>query len=173
MSGGEEDGGGDRFADLIGDTKPIDRGPERVAPTPTGRPKRPRKESARRGARFRWPDPTERLRAAAEGVSNLELLALGRGEPAPQERIDLHGLRREAARRVVEVRIESARARGLRCLIVIHGRGQRSAADEPILRNALPAWLSEPPTSAHVLAFAPAPQRLGGNGATLVLLRRA
>jgi DNA-nicking Smr family endonuclease len=54
---------------------------------------------------------------------------------------------------------------------VIHGRGQHSAA-EPVLKRQLPDWLTAPPLAAHVLAFSPAPTRLGGAGATLVLLRR-
>ena len=42
-------------------------------------------------------------------------------------------------------------------------------------RNAtggLVHYVSRKPTAEHVLAFAPAPARLGGSGATLVLLRR-
>jgi DNA-nicking Smr family endonuclease len=104
-------------------------------------------------------------------VSDTQLLGLARGEPEPEERIDLHGARRDIAGRLVTKRIESARAQGLRCVLVIHGRGQHSAVGEAVLRDALPDWLSAGPTARHVLAFTPAPERLGGSGATLVLLR--
>jgi DNA-nicking Smr family endonuclease len=42
-----------------------------------------------------------------------------------------------------------------------------------VLREALPGWLTQGTATRHVLAFSPAPDRLGGNGATLVLLRRS
>ncbi|MEE8164030.1 MAG: Smr/MutS family protein, partial [Myxococcota bacterium] len=48
------------------------------------------------------------------------------------------------------------------------GKGSRSG--EAILRERVPDWLSKPPLTTSVLAFAPAPSRLGGEGATLVLL---
>ncbi|HEB89747.1 MAG TPA: hypothetical protein ENI85_09275 [Deltaproteobacteria bacterium] len=182
----------ERFADLIGEARPIRRGPERIAPDtrrtrrpPAGRsvaaesPRCTTKTRAERegsvdaaGPRFRWPDPDEPGRAAASGVSDARLAALARGEPEPEERIDLHGLRRDTAGRVLVGRIESARARGLRSLLVIHGRGRRSPTGEAVLRDAVPGWLSGGPCARHVLAFTPAPDRLGGRGATLVLLRR-
>jgi DNA-nicking Smr family endonuclease len=74
---------------------------------------------------------------------------------------------------LIASRIESARARGLRCVVLIHGRGRRSETGESVLRESVPGWLSKAPCATHVLAFAPAPKRLGGEGATLVLLRRA
>lgn len=162
------------FRDLLGeDARPLDRGPERVGPA--GGQRRgpsPRREGSARAA-FRWPDPDERLRAAAAGVNDATLAALARGEPAPEERIDLHGARRDAAAALLRRRIADTRARGLRCVIVIHGRGRHSATGEAVLREALPGWLSAGPAASHVLAFAPAPTSLGGDGATLVLLRRA
>jgi DNA-nicking Smr family endonuclease len=42
-----------------------------------------------------------------------------------------------------------------------------------VLRPALHAWLGgAAATRAGVMAFAPAPARWGGSGATLILLRR-
>ena len=105
-------------------------------------------------------------------MNDLQLLALSRGDEPPRERIDLHGMRLEPARRTLARRLEAARARGLGCVIVIHGRGQRSASGEAVLRERLPDWLTTGPVARDVLAFAQAPQSLGGRGATLVLLRR-
>ncbi len=168
MSGGGGDG--DDFAELFGEAKRIDRGPARVdkRTRPAVRSKRAK---GGKGPRFRWPDPSDRSCAAAEGVSDRQLLALRRGEPAPEERIDLHGARRDAAGPLLARRIESARAQGLRCVIVIHGRGQHSPLGEAVLKDAVPDWLTKGATGRAVLAFAPAPERLGGQGATLVLLR--
>ncbi len=186
--GDEEEGAAERFADLVGDARPIRQGPERIAPI-VGRAKRPPMKPSKgvsEGAhveagggatgppssRFRWPDPDEPGRAASAGVNDAQLAALDRGEPEPGERVDLHGLRRDAAHRVLVGRIESARVRGLRSLLVIHGRGKRSPTGDAVLRDAIPGWLSRGPCARHVLAFTPAPDRLGGKGATLVLLRR-
>lgn len=169
--GANREGG---FADLIGETRPIDRGPARVEPRPRVPPTAKGRSSEDRSQRergFRWPDPAIRQRAAAPGVNDATLFALGRGEPEPEERIDLHGARKQAARQILGTRLESAARRGLRCVLVIHGRGQRSATGEAVLRDALPGWLSTPPCAPHVLAFAPAPPRLGDDGATLVLLK--
>jgi len=169
-----DDGDGDAgFADLFGDkARPIDRGPARVEKH--ARPPRPAsRENGDSAPRFRWPDPRERGCAAASGVSDQQLLALRRGEPEPEERVDLHGTRKDAAGPLLRKRIESARAQGLRCVIVIHGRGQHSPLGEAVLKDTVPEWLTTGATSRLVLAFAPAPDRLGGDGATLVLLRRA
>lgn len=171
----------ERFADLLGDAVPIDRGRARLPPA-RPKPLRAARDRVTKAAQetqgvqgtpgFRWPDPENRHYAGLEGTSNAQLAALARGEPEPAERIDLHGARRDAAKRLLAKRIESARAQGLACVLVIHGRGQRSPTDEAVLRDALPDWLTRGAIAKHVLAFAPAPDRLGGLGATLVRLRR-
>jgi DNA-nicking Smr family endonuclease len=106
------------------------------------------------------------------GFDRRRLRQLRRGGIAPELELDLHGLTREEARRALRRTLRDALARGLRCVLVVHGRGARSSADTgPVLRDALPGWLAEPPHGASVLAFAAAEDRRGG--ATYVLLRRA
>ena len=174
---GEDEEDGPSFADLVGETKPLTGG--RVH-APTHRPK-PTRTAAGLGSSshdriasstFRWPSPHEPRLAAASGVSDAQLRSLERGEPEPEERIDLHGLRSDSAPERLARRLEATRARGLRSVLVIHGQGRRSATGEAVLRDGLPDWLTSPRCARHVLAFAPAPARLGGAGATLVLLRR-
>ena len=182
MNFGDEDGDEDEkgddsgsFANLIGETKPIDRGPARVERvTPRSKTFRPQNspEARKPNSTFRWPDPNEPRLAAAPGVSDSLILALGRGDPEPEEKIDLHGLRRDSVSRLLADRIKSAHARGIRCLVVVHGRGQRSGTGEAVLRDAIPGWLTKSACAKHLLGFAPAPNRLGGEGAMLVLLRR-
>jgi DNA-nicking Smr family endonuclease len=175
--GGQNDasaGDGAGFADLVGETRPLKDGAPRVPPVT---PDPVRKQASLRGrdaaqSRFRWPDPEQPLLAAGPGVSDQQLQELARGEPAPEEQIDLHGVRADAAQRLLAQRVESARARGLRCVVLIHGQGKHSQAGQAVLRERVPNWLSKPPLATSVLAFAPAPRRLGGAGATLVLLRR-
>ena len=84
--------------------------------------------------------------------------------------LDLHGFTEAEARAVVRHEVEESWRRGRRCLLVIHGRGRHSAGG-PVLREALPDWLATPPLAHRVIAFVTAPERYGGAGATLVLLR--
>jgi len=103
------------------------------------------------------------------GFDRRRLRALRRGEIAPDREIDLHGMTRTAARRALGAELRAALAAGERCVLVVHGRGNRSESG-PVLREALPAWLAEEPHQGAVLAFAAAEDRRGG--ATYVLLRR-
>ena len=64
------------------------------------------------------------------------------------------------------------RARGERCVLVIHGKGEHSPDGIGVLRGEISAWLSQGAASEHVAAFATAARRDGGEGAVYVLLRR-
>jgi DNA-nicking Smr family endonuclease len=64
------------------------------------------------------------------------------------------------------------RARGERCVLVIHGKGEHSAGGVPVLRGEIAAWLSQGTSSEHVAAFTTASEADGGEGAVYVLLRR-
>jgi DNA-nicking Smr family endonuclease len=166
------------FADLIGETRPVKGNKEVLSPaaraTPNAKRMDPRSSSPTSAPiRFRRPDAQEPRLAAAPGVSDKQLLELRRGDKETEERIDFHGLREEAAGRHLAQRLESAIARGLRCVIVIHGRGTSNEGGDAVLRERLPGWLMKPPNAERVLAFAPAPAKLGGEGATLVLLRKS
>lgn len=180
------------FADLLGESRrgtPRDaRGSVRVdraaaesarrnaksrAPAASRGASRASDESSEVSSGFRRPRPDLPQLAAAYGISDQQLSRLQRGEPEPEERIDLHGLRADDARRVLSKRIESAGAQGLRSVLVIHGLGKRSPTGEATLRDAVPDWLTRGALGRRVLALAPAPRRLGGEGATMVLLRKS
>jgi len=140
---------------------------KRVGPTRRTGPGRAPAEPTR----FHHPQPDEPLLGQADGIQSSQLRKLRAGRIRPDARIDLHGLRADAARRHVLAELSSAAAAGIRCAIVIHGRGLRSPA-EPVLRKSLPEWLASPELEGRVLAFAPAAPADGGTGATYVLLRR-
>lgn len=114
----------------------------------------------------------ERVEGLAAGVDRKLLRRLERGEVEVDREIDLHGLNEEGAREVVAGTLALTLQVGYRCLRIVHGRGLRSP-EGPTLKEAVIRWLSTPPLGAHVLAFASAPPRQGGPGATLVLLRQA
>lgn len=120
---------------------------------------------------FRVETEGGRLRGLAAGVDRRHLRGLERGEREVEAELDLHGLSAADARVAVRQALHDAHEDGLRCIRVIHGRGRRSPLG-PVLREGLPEWLTAPPAGRLVMAFATAPGRLGGDGATLVLLRR-
>ncbi len=135
--------------------------------------RRPDPEPAPRSAPAR-PKP-RRFVTAGEGSGRVADLAaktlarLARADPAPECDVDLHGLDARAARRHVRDALTRARAEGIRCARVIHGRGRHSESGA-VLRERLPEWLTEAPLADAVLAFARDPR--DGGGSTLVLLRR-
>jgi DNA-nicking Smr family endonuclease len=102
------------------------------------------------------------------GVGPEVVRKLRRGVWALQGQLDLHGLRRDEAReRLAEFLRESGRA-GLRCVRVIHGKGNGSPGREPVLKGKVRGWLVQ---KNEVLAFTQARASEGGHGALIVLLR--
>ncbi len=149
---------------------------ELESPRPDGA--RARRPEARGGqarmdsAAFIRPTPDRPLLGHRPGVSRKRLRALESGAIGYDRRVDLHGLRRDAARAHLQREIANARSQDEECVLVVHGRGQRSQGGEAVLRNALSEWLDEQFFRGAVLAFAPARPGQGGEGATLLLLRR-
>ncbi len=149
-----------------------------VEPVAGPRPVRRRAPAQRQAPAILGPRPPRfaverdgpRTSGLAEG-RRPRLLARLRGGAFPVERrVDLHGFTAAEARAEVEAEVAAAWERGERCLLVIHGRGRGSAAG-PVLKEALPDWLTAPPLAHRVVAFVTAPEPLGGAGAALVLLR--
>lgn len=167
---GSEGPGDASFASLIGEVArfdPVSRpGSDRRPP----RPRRPRNAGAQ--PRFLFPDPFEPRFGRARDCPERVLRRLWQGDPAPAERIDLHGLDRERAQRQLGRSLESAAAREIACVLVIHGVGRSAGDAGGVLRELLPGWLTSGRCGKTVRAFAPARQRDGGDGATYVLLAR-
>jgi DNA-nicking Smr family endonuclease len=87
-----------------------------------------------------------------------------------EDEIDLHGLTRDLARRVVDAFLRRSNKNGVRCVRIIHGVGYGSAGGEPVLRGMVHSWLVQ---TAETVAFCVASRADGGNGALIVLLRPA
>ena len=92
---------------------------------------------------------------------------LRRGHWALQAQIDLHGLRRDQAREALGHFIQDSARRGLRCVRVVHGKGNGSPGREPVLKSRVRRWLVQ---KNEVLAFVQARACDGGSGALMVLL---
>lgn len=93
---------------------------------------------------------------------------LRRGVWAIQAELDLHGLRRDEAREALGAFLRRAARHGLRCVRVIHGKGNGSPGREPVLKAKVKAWLVQ---RQEVIAYVQARASEGGNGALVVLLR--
>jgi len=93
---------------------------------------------------------------------------LRRGGWVIQAQIDLHGLRRDEARERLAAFLREASRQGLRCVRVVHGKGNGSPGREPVLKHRVHGWLVQ---KSAVLAFTQARAAEGGSGALVVLLR--
>lgn len=108
------------------------------------------------GALYRAPpDMTERLH---------------RGDFSVQDYIDLHGLTVDEARTALDEFFVRSHARGVRTVLIVHGRG-RSSPVQPVLKSMVREWLTTGPRRAWVIAFSSARLCDGGAGATYVLFR--
>ncbi len=114
--------------------------------------------------------PGDELLFRRAGVPDTVLRRLRRGVYRVEAEIDLHGLTAGEATAQLGAFLRDARARGQRCIRVIHGKGLRSGTRGPVLKNTVNALLRR---ADPVLAFASARPAAGGTGATLVLLGRA
>lgn len=113
-------------------------------------------------------DTDEALSFRRRGIGPEVVRKLRRGVWAIQAQLDLHGLRRDAAREALAAFLREAVRAGLRCVRVIHGKGNGSPGREPVLKVKVRAWLVQ---KNEVIAFAQARAQDGGHGALLVLLR--
>lgn len=104
------------------------------------------------------------------GVRRDICTALHEGRIPAQDRIDLHGLTVDEARVELEGFIRRSRQKGLKCVNVVHGRGLRSPGG-PLLKNGVRQWIESGPLRKMVMAYATAPAREGGPGATYLLIR--
>ncbi|HXU94343.1 MAG TPA: Smr/MutS family protein [Gallionella sp.] len=102
------------------------------------------------------------------GLSRMTLRKLRRGFWPVQDRLDLHGLDTDAARRLLQEFLHEAVQHEARCVLVIHGKGMNSRGGEAVLRKLTRHWLTQHP---RVLAWCNAPLQEGGSGAVLALLK--
>jgi DNA-nicking Smr family endonuclease len=112
---------------------------------------------------------------------------LRKGQMTVEAKLDLHGMTQDGAHAAVARFVEAQHAAGARCVLIVTGKGGKSAdpfepkavpgrftfsAGRGILKEALPRWLNEPRLRAHIIAAQPASRAHGGEGAMYVLLKR-
>ena len=169
------------FRRHVGETRPLKHDHERVIPV--RRPLRrtsPEAATEDGGKAEKHPEPGpgpgpgeaiergSRMEFARPGLQHREIRRLRRGHHPIQDRLDLHGLFAHEAERAVLEFIDQSRARGMRCVCIVHGKGRGSAKRRPVLKAIVDRWLRR---CDGVLAFCTAPDNAGGAGAVHVLLR--
>ncbi|MEW5911388.1 MAG: Smr/MutS family protein [Thermodesulfobacteriota bacterium] len=114
----------------------------------------------------------EYVQGAQPGVGPELLERLAAGAFPIQDHLDLHGLSVEQAQAEAESFIAASVTRGLRHVLVVHGKGKGSPGGVPVLKKALTGWLATRRFQRNVLAFCTARGVDGGMGAMYLLLRR-
>jgi DNA-nicking Smr family endonuclease len=117
-------------------------------------------------------DTDEYIEGCVVGLDTHLVRKLRQGEFSRQAHVDLHGMTAEVAQDEVEQFLLTAVRNGLRCVVIVHGRGRNSPGQIPVLKDRLKVWLTRGKLARVVLAFASARPHDGGPGALYVLLRR-
>lgn len=114
-------------------------------------------------------DSNEELLFAAPGIQLRVLKRLKQGHIPWEEGLDLHGYTVDDARDQLSRFVRAAQNKGMRCVIVVHGKAYSQAGKQPLLKSYVNEWLRRMP---GVLAFCSAQSRDGGAGALYVLLKK-
>ncbi|MBM3395415.1 MAG: DNA mismatch repair protein MutS [Betaproteobacteria bacterium] len=113
-------------------------------------------------------DVGEGLAFLRNGIPRQTLRKLRAGQWSIQDRLDLHGLRGDEARPLLASFLSGSVRRGLRCVLIIHGKGMRSRNGTAVLKRLVAGWLAQ---RDEVLAYVEARQADGGAGAVVVLIK--
>jgi DNA-nicking Smr family endonuclease len=164
----QPDSDADPLADAMAGVVPLTpdpRGRVRGAPTAPSPPK----PTTRATPPVVHEDDADELNGyVAPGVDRRELRKIKRGDYAPGDVLDLHGLTTAEATAKLKLFIDSRRHRH-RFVCIIHGRGLHSTGNVAVLKAHVRQFLRRHPA---VLGYADAPRTDGGSGAVYVLLRK-
>ncbi|MFO7850305.1 MAG: Smr/MutS family protein [Spirochaetia bacterium] len=87
---------------------------------------------------------------------------------APQDTLDLHGMKGDEAEDKLRRFLDSARRRALRKVLIIHGKGNHSTG-VPVLKNIVVDYLRR---CSFTGEMGTPGRELGGSGATWVILKK-
>ncbi len=117
-------------------------------------------------------DTEEYIEGCVIGLDTTLVRKLRQGEFSRQAALDLHGMKVDAAQDEVEKFLLNAVRTGLRCVLIVHGRGLNSPGQVAVLKDRVKLWLTRGKLARSVLAFSSARPYDGGPGALYILLRR-
>ncbi len=130
-------------------------------------------ESVEKSMEFALFSSDEYLEGHVVGLDELVINRLKEGHFSPEDHLDLHGLNAEQAWEALRLFIRQAWFKGLRCVLLVPGRGRNSPLGQGVLRGKLQTWLTQEPFKRVVLAFCTARPHDGGAGGVYALLRRS
>ncbi len=113
--------------------------------------------------------PEEILSFCRNGIQKSAFRKLRSGALHICDELDLHGATLKQAKQMLVYFLQETIQIENCCVRVIHGKGQRSKNNKPVLKSHVNRWLSE---HERVLAFHSAKPKDGGSGALYVLLKR-
>lgn len=164
------------FREAIGPVRPLAHVPDAPPQIPRPAPEpRQQQADAREALRESQFDPFafaplalgDALEYLKDGHPPRLLRALKRGQYAVQDALDLHRMTAAQAEQAIREFLAESRRYGRLSVCIVHGKGLRSSAEAPVLKNLTDRMLRQ---RADVLAFASAQPQNGGTGAVLVLL---
>jgi DNA-nicking Smr family endonuclease len=166
------------FRDAIGHVRPLAREHEALpaGPRPVPEPEQSRLDEARvrdellthaidHGAI----ELGDEIMYLKQGQPSRLLQKLRRGQFSVRAEIDLHEMSVAVAREAIRQFLDDCRRHDELCVRIVHGKGLRSKAQGPVLKQMPHALLRR---RADVLAFTSARPAQGGTGAVVVLLQR-
>jgi DNA-nicking Smr family endonuclease len=171
----------DLFAQAMGGVERLaSQGPERVAgPPPAQAPMPVDQEWEKAMEKFVAGDldfelefTEEYMSGCVRGLDPLVFQQLKAGKFSREAHVDLHGQNSAQAYENTLFFLREAYLQGLRCVLIVCGRGLNSPGGLSVLKRELQGWLTREPLRRVVLAFCTARAADGGAGALYVLLRR-
>ena len=139
------------------DAPPPVRAPEQAPAAPASRPQS---------------RPTPLALGATAGIDRRTAQRFGRGQIPIEARLDLHGKTVRDAHDAVDRFLRRAAHGGLRCVLIVTGKGGGTSETKGRIRGEAMHWLDHPALRPLILAVREARSRDGGAGALYVLLKR-
>lgn len=162
----------DLFSQAMQDVKPIQHDKASLKPAPPVIRKRPQmtEQQIRDTLSDDFIPPCEDfLEFMRPGVQKSYLKQIRNGKIDVEDDIDLHGYRRDDARKTLLEFLDHSQQQGYKLVRIVHGKGYHSGDNQPVLKAMVNKWLQLIP---EVLAFVSATPKDGGTGAVYVLLKK-
>ena len=115
------------------------------------------------------PECEDFLEFMRPGIQKSYLKQIRNGKINVEDDVDLHGYRRDDARKTLLEFLDHAQHQSFKLVRIVHGKGYHSDDSQPVLKAMVNKWLKSIPA---VLAFVSAIPKDGGTGAVYVLLKK-
>ncbi|MDR2777316.1 MAG: Smr/MutS family protein [Rickettsiales bacterium] len=86
--------------------------------------------------------------------------------------VDFHGLTLDRALDLLTESLGRAYDAGLRCILVVTGKGNNTESGRTTIKSQIGEWLKIPTLSSKIIEYVDATPKHGGRGALYILLKR-